>query len=219
MDFYKVNLFRPCMLSLFHCSPCAKTKTMLFFAWVLASLAPAFALNPAYHPSNKCSQSEAVRMSIALVHRWSTLVNNGDPDFIIKNFLAEDALQYFVPDEEQCTYQPISLSVSLIQQFTEAIRMELIIKNVKWYEWQAGTRSNDSSDHSSGYYRKPRADVRDGDVVISAVGFISADGINPSLFNVLFYLRASCGCNYQVYRQVVTPYNCLSKIAGNVCES
>lgn len=187
---------------------------MLFGSFILG-------LNPAYYP-NKCPQAEAVRMSIALVHRWSTLANTGDIDFIIKNFLAEDALQYYVPDEEQCVYQPISLAVALIQAFSETFKMELIIKNVKWYEYQAGTpscSSGDSSSESSSYYRKPRADARDGDVVISTVGFGSLDGMNPSLYNVLFYLRPSCGCNYQVYRQVVTPYECLAKIAGNVCHA
>lgn len=189
----------------------------VFAAGLLAILSVVLALNPDYKP-NKCPQSEAVRMSIALVHRWSTLVNNGDPDFIIKNFIAEDSLLYYVPDEEQCAYQPISLAVSLIEAFSTATKMELIIKNVKWYEWQACTPSEDSSDTSSdSYYRKPRTDAKDGDVVISAVGFIGTDGMNPSLYNVLFYLRPSCGCNYQVYRQVITPYNCLAKIAGN-CE-
>jgi len=178
------------------------------------------ALNPDYYP-NKCSQAEAVRMSVALVHRWSTLLNNGDPDFIIKNFIAPDALLYSVPDEEQCAYQPISLAVSLVQAFASTIKLELIIKNVKWYEYQARTPSfcADGSSESSSYYRKPRADAKDGDVVISTVGFMSPDGMNPSLYNVLFYLRPSCGCNYQVYRQVITPYNCLAKIAGNLCEA
>lgn len=179
-------------------------------------LSSVLGLNPHYLP-NRCPQGEAVRMSIALVHRWSTLVNEGDPDFIIKNFLAEDALLYYIPDETQCVYQPISLAVSLIQGFSEAQRMELIIKNVKWYEWQAGTPScaSDSSSESSSCYSKPRSNARDGDVVISTVGFIAPDGMNPSLYNVLFYLRASCGCNYQVYQQVITPYACLAKIAGN----
>ncbi len=158
-------------------------------------------------------------MSIALVHKWSTYVNKGDPDFIIKNFIAEDSLLYYVPNEEICDYEPISLAISLIQGFADTIKLELIIKNVKWYEWQPGKPCHSSSSSSSSCHKHRRADTeaRDGDVVISTVAFMSPDGMNPSLYNILFYLRAQCGCNYQVYRQVITPYNCLAKIAGNIC--
>lgn len=185
------------------------------FVLLLVLLGLASALRPIGMPKH-CNQDEAVRQSIDLVHQWSTYLNNGDPDFMIKNFLAEDALLYYVPDEDQCSYQPISLAVSLIQAFSGTIKMELIIKNVKWYEWEPCGDDSSSSESSSDYW-KPRADAKDGDVVVSAVGFISADGMNPSLYNVLFYLRPICGCHYKVYRQVITPYACLAKIAGNLC--
>ena len=174
-------------------------------------------MGPAY--KDHCSQMEAVRVSIGLVHMWSTLLNTGDPDTIIKNLITPDSLLFYIPDETLCSYQPISLAVSVLQDFTNAIKAELVIKNVKFYEWQACSPRHDSSSSSDGVSacNRPRTDAKDGDVVVSAVGFMSVDGMDPSLYNVLFYLRADCGCNYQVYRQVITPYSCLATIAGTNC--
>jgi len=185
----------------------------LFFVALISST---LALNPHYNREH-CNQEEAIRSSISLVHDWSSRLNSGDIDFMIKNFIAEDSLLFFVDDESRCLYQPIGLDVSIIAAFSDAQRMELVIKNVKWYEWQACTPSipSSSSSCSSRDHNKPASDAKDGDVVISAVGFISVDGMNPSLYNVLFYLRPECGCDYKVYRQVITPYECLAKIAGN----
>lgn len=193
----------------------------MWVSFVVVQLAAVLvhALNPHYRREH-CNEEEAVRSSISLVHDWPTRLNTGDLDFIIKNYLAEDALLFYIDNEDSCVYQPIDIGVSLVAAFSDAQRMELVVKNVKWYEWQACTPSfhhPDSSSASTADLQNPSPDAKDGDVVVSAVAFMSTDGMNPSLYNILFYLRPECGCEYKVYRQVITPYACLAKIAGNTC--
>lgn len=169
-----------------------------------------------------CNEADAIRTSVSIVHRWASLQATGDPDTIIKNYIAEDALLFYIPDINQCAYLPVSVAVGVLTAFSDAIKYELVIKNIKYFPYPrvAGGCSSSSSSSSScivngGFCQKPAGDTKDGDVVISAVAFMNVDGINPGLYNMLFYLRADCGCDYKVYRQVITPYACLAKIAGN----
>jgi hypothetical protein len=169
-----------------------------------------------------CNEADAIRTSVSIVHRWASLQATGDPDTIIKNYVAEDALLFYIPDIDQCAYLPVSIAVGLLTAFANAIKYELVIKNIKYFPYPrfaSGCSSSSSSNSCSewvngGFCQKPAADTEDGDVVISTVAYMNVDGMNPGLYNMLFYLRAQCGCDYKVYRQVITPYACLATIAG-----